>query len=85
MTQTGVRELPFYADNWDLIKDWLSGVLKADDEIVYRNVICAVVGEFTDDDGERYTELLVVDGSGVSFVQQTQAGNGFYRIEFKMM
>lgn len=68
MTPTGVRELPFYVDNRDLVGDWLSGAIKHDEEIVYRDMICEVIGDFVDEDGNKYTELLAVDGAGVSFV-----------------
>lgn len=68
MTPTGVHEYSFYADNRDLASDWVSGVIKPDERIVYRTLICEVIGDFVDEDGNKYTELLAVDGAGVSFV-----------------
>ena len=85
MTPEGARELAVYADNRDLTADWLGGVIKADEDIVYKNSICTVIGEFTDDDGEKYTELIVRDGRGsINFVNQVPVGNGGFRVEFKM-
>lgn len=68
MTPTGIRELAMYADSRDLAADWAAGVIRRDEEIVYRDLICEVIGDFVDQDGDRYTELVVVDGAMVSFV-----------------
>lgn len=84
MTQAGMRELPFYVDNRDVANDLGTGVLKINEEIVYRDFICVALNDFTDEDGCRYAELLVVDGTGVSFVQMNQMGNGSHRVEFTM-
>ena len=89
MTPDGVRELAFYADNRDLAADWLSGVIGQDEEIIYRDAICVVVDDFTDEDGILYTELMVV-GSGAIFMpnveQMAGAGGagGSYHVEFTM-
>ena len=32
--------------------------------IIYKSIICDVVGMFTDEDGMQYTELLAVSGLG---------------------
>lgn len=61
------REMPVYMDNRDLTADCTNGVIKKDDEIIYRNLICVVVGDFTDEDGVKYTELLEIDGAFASF------------------
>ena len=69
MTPTGVRELPYYLDNRDLAADWFAGVVKAFEEIIYRDLICEVIGDFVDDDGDKYTELMPTELTGVSFIQ----------------
>ena len=76
MTPEGASELAVYADNRDLTADWLGGVIKADEDIVYKNSICTVIGEFTDENGDKYTELMVKN--------QGPVGNGGFRVEFKM-
>ena len=81
MTPAGVREMALYVDNRDLVTDWLAGVIRENEEIVYKNVICVVIGEFTDADGNRYTELLEISG-GVSFVGQREAGFVPHHVEF---
>ena len=88
MTPEGVRELAFYVDNMDLAADWLSGVIVLDEEIIYRDAICVVVDDFTNEDGILYTELLVV-GSGAIFMPMAGAGGagpggGFQHVEFTM-
>ena len=67
MTPAGVRELSLYIDNRDLANDWFAGAIGRDEEIVYRDQICVVIGDFTDEDGDKYTELVFVDGTGVRF------------------
>ena len=68
MTQAGIREIPLYMDNRDLTNDWLAGLIHPGEEIVYRNIVCEVIGDFVDEDGCKYTELVFVDGTGVRFV-----------------
>lgn len=75
MTPDGVRDMAFYADNRELINDYLAGVIKGNEEVVYRDLICVVIGDFVDEDGCRYAELLAADGAGVNFTQ---------RVEFRM-
>ena len=88
MTPEGVRELAFYVDNRDLAADWCAGVIGQDEEIIYRDVICMVVDDFLDEDGARYTELLVTGGGAIFMpnVEQMAAGGagGFQHVEFTM-
>lgn len=57
-TPEGVREYPVYNDNRELAADYESGVLKSDEEFLYRGIICCVIDKFVDEDGKAYTELL---------------------------
>ena len=84
MTPAGVRELPLYIDQRDLVSDIEAGKIQFNQEIVYRNMICIVLNDFTDEDGCRYAELVVVDGTGVSFANMNPMGDGFQRVEFQM-
>lgn len=69
MTPEGVRELPFYIDQHDIVNDIDNRKLQFNQDFVYRNLICYANNDFTDEDGCRYAELIVVDGTGVSFAQ----------------
>ena len=80
MTPEGVRELPVYVDNKDLAADFHAGVIKPDEEIVYKDSICEVIGDFVDEDGERYTQLIGKQ-FGVGFFQQ---GGPTQHVEFRM-
>lgn len=84
MTQAGIREMPVYMDNRDLTNDWLAGLIQHEEEIVYRNIVCKVIGDFVDEDGCKYTELVVVDGTGINFADMNPMGDGFHRVEFTM-
>lgn len=84
MTQAGIREMPLYMDNRDLTNDWLAGLIQHEEEIVYRNIVCKVIGDFVDEDGCKYTELLQLDGGGINFGQMNPMGDGFQRVEFTM-
>jgi len=59
-----VVELPVYADNLDLANDFSGGNVHAGDRIMYRDMVCEIVGDHTDDDGMVYTELLQMDMIG---------------------
>ena len=84
MTQAGMRELPFYADSRDLVNDLDTGAIQINQEIVYRKYVCVALNSFMDEDGCKYAELVVVDGTGFSFANMNPMGDGFQRVEFTM-
>lgn len=59
MTPEGVREFPLYMDNREVAADMRNGVIAQGSRIVYRNLICEVIGDFVDEDGETNAEMLV--------------------------
>jgi len=85
MTPEGVRELPVYVDNKDLADDYHAGVIKPDEEIVYKNAICSVLDKFTDEDGEEYTQLIAtnIGGTGPTCWANPNPP-GFQHVEFRM-
>ena len=58
-TPAGVREYAAYADSREMAAEYAAGTLADGAEIVYRGMICDVLGSFTDADGERQVQLLV--------------------------
>ena len=58
MTPEGFHEYGVYDDNRVLAADYAAGTVRKFEEVIYRGVICEIVGDFTDDDGERFCELL---------------------------
>ena len=59
MTTEGAVEYPWYTDNRELAKDYLEGKIAAK-EVVYKNLLCEVLRDFEDEDGERYLQLIVL-------------------------
>lgn len=64
LTPEGKRRYSVYNDNREVVKDFAAGALAAGEEILYRGLICEVYGEFTDCDGERYAEMIVLGNLG---------------------
>lgn len=59
MTAKGAVEYLWYTDNRELAKDYLEGKIAAK-EVVYKDMLCEVSGDFEDEDGERYLQLNVL-------------------------
>lgn len=59
MTTEGAVEYLWYTDNRELVKDYLEGKIAAK-EIVYKNLLCEVLCDFEDEDGDRYLQLNVL-------------------------
>lgn len=60
MTPEGERNYRFYFNNHELAKDYTDGVIHDLDELLYKDRICSVIGDFVDEDGELYLEMLEV-------------------------
>ena len=63
-TADGVHSYFVYNDNRELAADYDAGLLRNDEDILYRGFVCGILNAFTDADGCRYTELLLKGGIG---------------------
>lgn len=57
-------EYPVYNDNRVLAADFAAGLIWSGVEIIYRSLICEVVCDFEDCDGEKFCELIFKGGLG---------------------
>ena len=55
-----VHEYAVYNDYRDIVHDMNRGDAHDWDEIVYRSMVCAIVGMFADEFGAMYTELMPI-------------------------
>ncbi len=56
----GNREYMMFNDNVELAMAYRNKAVAVHDEVVYRGMICEIVGEFADEDGVVWPELLFV-------------------------
>ena len=59
-TPEGRRMYYAYDDNREIASDYGTGVITAGAEVLYRGAPCYVVSDFTDEDGERYVEMVLL-------------------------
>ena len=71
MTPEGIVDLPVYGDNRDLTRDHRNGVISNGGKVIYRGCVCEVMDKFTDEDGDEYTQLMMLDGSQFAGIEFT--------------
>lgn len=62
MTDDGIKEYPAYNDNRELAKDFRDGSVWAGMEIIYKSMVCEILCNFIDEDGECFLELIFING-----------------------
>lgn len=60
----GFREFYIYDDNRALAADYIGGILAAGEEVIYRSLVCEIMNDFVDCDGDTYLALLMKGGLG---------------------
>lgn len=55
-------EYPVYNDNRELAADFSAGLIWSGVEVIYRSMICEIMYEFEDEDGEKFCELIFKNG-----------------------
>ena len=60
----GPREFYVYNDSREMTGDFLDGVLAMRDEIIYRGMLCEIIGQIIDVEGCKQLELLLLEQLG---------------------
>lgn len=60
----GPREFYVYNDSREMTGDFLDGVLAMRDEIIYRGMLCEIIGQIIDAEGCKQLELLFIEQLG---------------------
>ena len=68
----GFREYFVYNDNRELGADVGREVVAVGSEVIYRSMVCEVLGSFEGIDGDRYAELLVKGALGGNITVQVE-------------
>ena len=71
MTPEGIVILAVYGDNRDLTHDYMAGLVRMGDRVIYRGCVCEVHEKFTDEDGDEYIQLMMLDGSSFAGIEFT--------------
>ena len=73
----GIYEFPLYVDNREIAADVARGVLAIGAAILYHGMICEIMHNFIDFDGEQYTQMLPLQTLNEAQVVMDQGPYGF--------
>lgn len=74
----GIYEFPLYVDNREIAADVESGMLALGAAILYHGMICEIMHNFIDFDGEQYTQMLPLQAlNEAQVVMEGSNGNPF--------